>query len=561
MNTFLLDYDQIEQRGFPKLFGTYVGENPERASFTSSFFQHDFQKEADYYKLLGTLSAGKYNRQVIRQILERQNRNFGVNQRHLQQLDTLESPRTFFVVTGQQPGLFSGPLYTVYKALSAIMVAEQQNALFQDHHFIPLFWIESDDHDFEESAKTSLFRGTAVEEIVLEPWQRLPQQMVSRTPMGKGILDCLAQLEELLPDSEFKNEVTAKLQEFYTPEATLESGFAKTMAWLLSDFPILFLTPGDPAFKQLATETFSKELASAPRSSLEVITQSSLLEQYGFSAQAKPRAVNLFYVTSQGQRQKIEQSGDEWFELSPGRQRYSRHQLMEMCQDHPERFSPNVVLRPIVQDSVLPVFAYIGGPGEISYLAQYKRVYEQFGVTMPFIMPRASFTLVEPGLRRTMDKVMQKAGRPGFSRRQMYTTTFRDLEMLKKNAVDGSSEEQYDSLFDASKADVRSRLQELEPVLAKLDQTLVQSLQGTMRQVEKSLETLQAKTQRANRRKHDDVIGQVERISAELFPGGSPQERSVNICHYLARYGTGLLGELAGVMQAHATDSHMVVEL
>ena len=563
MNTFLIDYQQIQSpaKGFSKLFIDYASEGEARQELTSNFFHYDYRHEADYYKLLGSLSSKSFAREALCNLLLRQNREYGVAEEHLQLLEKIRSPRCMTIVTGQQPGLFTGPLYTIYKALSAVVIAERQKAMFPDYDFLPIFWIESDDHDFEESACTSLFKGSTRQEIILEPWNRLPGQMVSRSPIGPSIRQCLDTLVESLHESDYREDIITKLNEFYSEETTLDGGFARTMAWLFKDYPLFFLSPGDPAFKKLSGEVFLRELSTCPEASHTVIAQSSRLEEKGYSTQAKPRTVNLFYINDHNQRQKIEQVDRDFFALSPGKQRYSRHQILEMCGDHPERFSPNVILRAIVQDHVLPVFAYIGGPGEISYLAQYRRTYEHFGLKMPFIIPRGSFTLIEPVVSRIMDKVMQKSGRPSLSRKHMYQTAFHDMAALQKNAIKGGDDHDYDALFDRTAEALARELLALRPSLVQLDPTLEQSLMGTSKQAEKALDTLRQKTQRANRRKHDELLGQIDKSAMHLFPGGVPQERVINIFYYLNKYGPGLIDELAMVLRAHSTESHIALEL
>lgn len=529
--------------GTPKLFVDYA----ENRSDASNYFMGHFSDLMAYETHLRALERRSYLREPLYAALAAQNTRFFAGEATLMNLELLRSPTTFAVVTGQQVGLGSGPLYTIYKALTAVQMARWLAEQFPAYRFVPVFWLESEDHDFLEINHLGVITVDNEFRMVryAQPAEDEARDLrpVALRGIDTRIEETFAALRACLPATDFTDDVFRMLGNTYAPGGSLQRAFAHLFHSLYPDAGVVFLDPSDPAVKQIATPVILQELETFPTTGEEVIKRSAELEEK-YHAQIKPRAVNLFMLHKDN-RFPIEPSEYGFF-LKGTRQRFTRDELLEIAGQEPERFSPNVLLRPIIQDFLLPTAAYVAGPSEVSYFAQLQPAYDHFQVPMPIIVPRASITLVES----KVDKVFRKFSLP-------YAAMFLDDEDAWKLVRTG---ERDSSTFDFP--GFRTRLSELIEELPAMAEAEHANLRGpaenTRAAVQRSLAVFEEKLLQ-HRRQHDDVLTrQIEKMHVYLFPEGKPQERQVNILTFLNRYGRDLLPRIEEACQPFPAEHRLL---
>jgi bacillithiol biosynthesis cysteine-adding enzyme BshC len=296
---------------------------------------------------------------------------------------------------------------------------------------------------------------------------------------------------------------------------------------LLEDSGLIFFNPHNNETKKLLIPIFEYELKNVSRTCQLVIHQSGILEQQ-YHAQVKPRAVNLFLFYDGG-RYAIEPTM-EGFSLKGVRWKASKEEILDILQSEPNFFSPNVVLRPICQDYLFPTLAYIAGPSEIAYFAQFKLLYDEFGIPEPIIYPRASVTIIEERIQKVIDKY-------GFEIIDFLT----DIDILKKKIVNNISDFKVDELFTNTSGTITESLTSLKEGLGSIDPTLVPALENTLARILNTLSILKEKTFIAQKLQHDIVLRQLDKAAMSIFPNSTLQERELNVVYFLNKYGLEFL--------------------
>ncbi|MFL5522254.1 MAG: bacillithiol biosynthesis cysteine-adding enzyme BshC [Gemmatimonadales bacterium] len=449
-------------------------------------------------------------------------------------LDRLREPGAVAVTTGQQPGLFTGPLYTVFKALSAAALARELETVWQ-RPVVPVFWLATDDHDFAESNHAAWLAsdGTLRECVLRERPADAPMLPMYREPLGPEVETALAQLAADLDGASSKDDVLAWLGRHYRPEATVGAAYAGALAELLAPYGVICLDASHRALKQQAAPLLMEALAksAAMEAPLTALAAELAARRVDPGVAVGDGTTLVFLEGAQG-RDRLVRQGEAFVARRSG-ERYTMAELAAIAAAEPERLSPNVLLRPVVESRLLPTVAYVAGPGELRYFALTPPVYEALGVARQLPVPRWSGLIVEP----RVDRVLAKFG----------------IELDELLEAEGVAEARI--VRDQLPEDVTGPIARLRDAIereyaalangaASVDPTLEKSVLGSRGQALHGLQDVEKKVVQHLKRRRETELAQVARARAAVRPGGRPQERVITVGSFLARLGPGLLDAL-----------------
>jgi bacillithiol synthase len=454
--------------------------------------------------------------------------------------DQLTQNGVLVVTTGQQPALFTGPLFTIHKALSAAALA----GVLQRHWgrpVVPLFWVAGDDHDFTEASHAEwLGADGTVTGARLPP--RAPDAALTpmyREPLGPAVTDALAALERDLPPSEFREATVDWIRRHFRPDATVASSYAGALAELLAPYGVLVFDSTHSAVKRAAAPLMLRALRGAAELEADLAERVDSLSAEGAdSGVAVGVGATLVMLECRLGRDRLMHHGGR-FSTRRGKTEYTLDELEAVSQREPERFSPNVLLRPVIESALLPTVAYLGGPGELRYLPLTAPVYQLLQVTPQRPLPRWSGIVLEPRVERVLEKfgvgleeLMQPAGplEARLVRARLPEEALAALATLRHNI-----ESDYATIARAAVA--------IDPTLEKPVQAARNhALAGTHDVEKKLLQHL--------KKREETELSQITRARAAVWPNDKPQERVLTLAPFLARYGPSLLEQLLATTQA-----------
>jgi bacillithiol biosynthesis cysteine-adding enzyme BshC len=508
----------IEIRRFPwirRLAGDYAFEY----SRVADFFTGNPAEPSAWRDAIDRTQ--RYTRQhgAIADIASAQQQRRGAPAEALAAAARLRDPRTVAIVTGQQAGLFGGPLFTLLKALTALNLAEQA----ADDHGVPtvaVFWIDAEDHDWDEVKTCGVLNGDLdLSEVALPDLPGAGTGPVSRVRLDDSVSSTLDAIAALLPPTEFTPAVLDALRQAYQPGVGMADAFGRWLEAVLGRFGLIVFDSSDPAAKPLAASLFAREIERAGATSRLAAEAGSTLVSRGYHAQVTPQEDHAALFHIDGVRSSITvQDAPSW---------------LDRVRTQPDAFSPNVLLRPLVQDTLFPTVAYVAGPNELAYLAQLRPVYAAFGLPMPLMYQRTTATILDANAMRVLTR---------------HDLPLESLRARDDGVLNQLLEAQIPAAVTTSMDDavrgVEERMDVLARAVAQLDATLEGAARSAAGRMQDDLKKLHAKIIQSIKRKDETLRRQFKHAQAQAFPGGHPQERALGFLYFLNKYGFALVDRL-----------------
>lgn len=492
---------------FSNIVSAYIG-NDEKLK---PFLQHPVSEEG-IAEAIKERQKFPTNRKLLVDVLHAQYQSLPVTQKVNNNIALLLDENTFTVCTAHQPAIFTGNLFFIYKIVHTIRLAAHLTEKYPGKNFVPVFYMGCEDADLEELGHVHL-NGEKLQ------WDTNQQGAVGRMKTS-GLEKLISRIEGQLSVEPYGSELVALLKECYLGSADIQTATLKLVNRLFGEFGLLVLVPDNAAVKKVMIPVFEDELMNHRSTSIVSRTIEELSAH--FKVQAQPREINLFYL-HENTRARIEQSGGKW-NIVDTTISFDRKGILKELNEHPDRFSPNVILRGLLQETILPDVAFIGGGGEIAYWLELKGVFDQYHVPFPVLVVRNSFLVIEAKWKEKLDRL--RLGIPDI---------FREERDLLNDLVKRDSEKKLTLAEEIT--DVANYYNRLKTVAGEVDDTLTVHVAALQTRAIKPLHELEKKLLRAERKKFEVHERQLHAVKQALFPNNGLQERVENFMPYYAKWG------------------------
>jgi bacillithiol biosynthesis cysteine-adding enzyme BshC len=477
------------------------------------------------------LSKYSNDRKSLCEPLKTSNVDLGAGDKTLANIELLGRNDTVAVVTGQQAGLFTGPLYTIYKALTAIKIAETLTGL--GVAAVPVFWVATEDHDLDEVSQTYVLdRDGDLAGVSCKPADVVADLPVGRVKLDSSITAAVNVLFDAVPGTEFSDALRQCIEDAWQVDGYYGTSFERELMDILGRFGLVVIDPLLDVMKELASPIYAEAIGNSEKMVSAIRHRDGELKSDGFHSQVlvEENYFPLFWHTDDGRRLAMRHAGDGRYKAKGDEREFTIDELTDIARDEPQRFSPGVMLRPVVQDYLLPTVCYVGGAAEVAYFAQNAPAYETLGRPVTSIVHRQSFTIVEAKHKRTLET---------------YEIGFEDIfsgletclervggDLLSSDVIDG---------FDDAAAEINKQLDRLGRDLIAIDKTLSDSLAKRREKIVHHINALKKKAKVAQLRSDQIASRRIRDAFTALLPNGQLQERVLNVNSFLNKYGENFI--------------------
>jgi len=482
-----------ETKRFSSLFLDYINDKKELREFYSLI--PDIES---FQQSLNDRNFDDSKRHILVNALKKQYKNHSTSNLVSQNIDLLKESNTFTITTGHQLNIFTGPLFFIYKIAAVINMAKILNEKYNDFNFVPIYWMASEDHDFEEINNFNLFG----KKYTWESSQTGPVGRFETVSMKEPIHE-ISELPEFFVKG-------------YLDHKNLSDATRFIVNQLFGKHGLIILDADEKQLKKEFIPVIKDDIVNGKSNTL-VQNATEKMETMGYKSQIFPRPINFFYMED-GLRQRIEYIDGKYTVLNTDLS-FTQDEIESLIDEHPENFSPNVVLRPVYQELILPNLAYVGGPAEIAYWLQLKGVFDYFKAPFPILFPRLFVMIIAKAIAKKMDKLELNQ-----------KDIFNDFDSLKEKLL--YSEIEPTHVLSDQQAEIKKVFESIQQKAIELDKSLAGFVMSEYKKTEKSVDNIQKRLKRAEEQKEDVKLNQLKGILEKLFPDGNPQEREDNLLNF-----------------------------
>lgn len=492
--------------------------------FIDTFFpaNNNVFENPEYLK---KIAINRYREQTIKCISDSMNK-VELTAKQIENLKFLSSDNSLAVVSGQQIGFLGGPLYTFYKAVDAIIWADKFKEKYPEYDFVPIFWVEDNDHDLEEAAAASIYnKNNELSNFrCFNEYNKNSRQIVGTLRFDDSISEIVNQIIEQLPHSQFTEEIIELIRDVYKSGELLTDSFIKLLNTFLADKGLLFISANRAVEMGLFANTAKFEIENVGKSYKSIDIMNHKLDEFGLHKQAKHSMINLFFHIN-NERHKIN------FDLDSNKFRildneYTKNELLNLVEKNPENFSPGALLRPIFQDTILPTVAYIAGAGEIAYSSQITELYDLFGINRGAVINRHHIVVLTSKVERSLNKYQLE---PAYF--------FKQVSEIEKELIDSIKDQHIIEVLNNAKSEISRTMDNVRNIAVTIDTNLESTSTAVLHNMLKQFDTIEKKLNSALKRTNDEIVTKYNELHNWLYPYNIMQERVLSLASLIILLG------------------------